>query len=149
MSSANKYAKWDCLSEPSASPVQSQDLAGQFGLQYEAPDLPWAKSRHRITVPGVLPHDVKSLQIALYSSKTQTTIADPTTDGSIPPKSEGNRGAQVYAKNISNTLSTALMPIRERKLIPDNMVYSDGLKGNYVLDISNFFTLGSTIPNSM
>jgi len=36
MSSANKNAKWDCLSEPSASPVQSQDLADQFGLKYEA-----------------------------------------------------------------------------------------------------------------
>jgi len=61
MSSANKNAKWDCLSEPSASPVQSQDLAGQFGLQYEAPDLPWPKSRHRITVPGVPPNTTSNL----------------------------------------------------------------------------------------
>ena len=48
------------------------------------------------------------------------------------------RGGKVYTKVIPNASSATLMPIIERKIVPDSIVYSDSWKGYNVLDVSAF-----------
>ncbi len=48
------------------------------------------------------------------------------------------RGGRVYAKIVANASSATLIPIIERKVIPDSIVCSDGWKGDNVLDVSDF-----------
>ncbi len=48
------------------------------------------------------------------------------------------RGGRVYTKIIPDASSATLMPIIERKVVPDSIVCSDGWKGYNALDISDF-----------
>ena len=48
------------------------------------------------------------------------------------------RGGKVYTKIIPDASSATLMPIIERKVIPDSIVYSDCWRGYNVLDVSEF-----------
>jgi transposase len=47
-------------------------------------------------------------------------------------------GGRVYTQIIPDTKSDTLMPIIERKVIPDSIVYSDCWHGYNVLDVSDF-----------
>ena len=58
--------------------------------------------------------------------------------GKIPVFGLLKRGGRVYAKIIPDASSATLMPIIERKVIPDSIVYSDCWKGYNVLDVSDF-----------
>ena len=49
--------------------------------------------------------------------------------GKIPVFSLLKRGGKVYTKIIPNASSATLMPIIERKIVPDSIVYSDSWKG--------------------
>ena len=48
------------------------------------------------------------------------------------------RGGKVYAKIIPNAASATLMPIIEKKVSPDSIVYTDCWKGYNALDVSRF-----------
>jgi transposase len=48
------------------------------------------------------------------------------------------RGGRVYTKIIPDASSATLIPIIERKVIPDSIVYSDCWRGYNVLDVSDF-----------
>jgi transposase len=48
------------------------------------------------------------------------------------------RGGKVYTKIIPDVSSITLLPIIERKVIPDSIVYSDCWRGYNVLDVSDF-----------
>ena len=48
------------------------------------------------------------------------------------------RGGRVYTKTIPDASSATLLPIIERKVIPDSIVYSDSWSGYNVLDVSAF-----------
>ena len=58
--------------------------------------------------------------------------------GKIPLFGLLKRGGKVYTKIIPDASSATLMPIIERKVVPDSIVYSDGWKGYNVLDVSDF-----------
>ena len=58
--------------------------------------------------------------------------------GKIPVFGLLKRGGRVYAKIIPDASSATLMPIIERKVIPDSIVYSDCWKGYNVRDVSDF-----------
>ena len=58
--------------------------------------------------------------------------------GKIPVFGLLKRGSKVYTKVITDAFSATLMPIIERKVVPDSIVYSDGWKGSNVLDVSDF-----------
>ena len=58
--------------------------------------------------------------------------------GEIPVFGLLKRGDKVYTKIIPDASSAILMPIIERKSVPDSIVYSDGWRGYNVLDASNF-----------
>ena len=58
--------------------------------------------------------------------------------GKIPVFGLLKRGGKVYTKIIADASSATLMPIIERKVVPDSIVYSDGWKGYNVLDVSDF-----------
>ena len=58
--------------------------------------------------------------------------------GKIPVFGLLKRGGKVYTKVITDASSATLMPIIERKVVPDSIVYSDGWKGYNVLDVSDF-----------
>ena len=58
--------------------------------------------------------------------------------GKIPVFGLLKRGGKVYTKIIPDASSATLMPIIERKIVPDSIVYSDGWKGYNVLDVSDF-----------
>ena len=48
------------------------------------------------------------------------------------------RGGKVYTKVISDASRATLIPIIERKVLPDSIVYSDSWKAYNALDVSDF-----------
>ena len=58
--------------------------------------------------------------------------------GKVPVFGLLKRGGKVYTKIIADASSQTLMPIIERKVIPDSIVYSDCWRGYNVLDVSAF-----------
>jgi transposase len=58
--------------------------------------------------------------------------------GKVPVFGLLKRGGKVYTKIIADASSQTLMPIIERKVIPDSIVYSDSWRGYNVLDVSEF-----------
>ena len=58
--------------------------------------------------------------------------------GKIPVFGLLKRGGKVYTKIISDASGATLIPIIERKVIPDSIVYSDSWRGYNVLDVSGF-----------
>ena len=58
--------------------------------------------------------------------------------GKIPVFGLLKRGGKVYTKIIPDASGATLMPIIERKIIPDSIVYSDCWKAYNVLDVSDF-----------
>ena len=58
--------------------------------------------------------------------------------GKIPVFGLLKRGGKVYTKIIPDASSATLIPIIERKVAPDSIVYSDCWRGYNVLDVSDF-----------
>ena len=58
--------------------------------------------------------------------------------GKVPVFGLLKRGGKVYTKIIADARSSTLMPIIERKVIPDSIVYSDCWVGYNALDVSEF-----------
>ena len=48
------------------------------------------------------------------------------------------RGGKVYARVIPDAKGDTLVPIIERKVVPDSIVYSDSWRGYNALDVSSF-----------
>jgi len=58
--------------------------------------------------------------------------------GKIPIFVLLKRGGKVYTKIIPDASGETLMPIMDRKIVPDSVVYSDSWRGYNVLDVSDF-----------
>lgn len=58
--------------------------------------------------------------------------------GKVPVFGLLKRGGKVYTKIIADASGATLMPIIERKVIPDSIVYSDCWTGYNALDVSDF-----------
>ena len=58
--------------------------------------------------------------------------------GKVPVFGLLKRGGKVYTKIIANASGATLMPIIERKVIPDSIVYSDCWTDYNALDVSDF-----------
>lgn len=58
--------------------------------------------------------------------------------GKVPVFGLLKRGGRVYTQIIPDAKSDTLLPIIERKVIPDSIVYSDCWRGYNVLDVSDF-----------
>jgi transposase len=58
--------------------------------------------------------------------------------GKVPVFGILKRGGKVYAKIIPDASSDTLLPIIEKKVRPDSIVYSDSWKGYNALDVSDF-----------
>ena len=58
--------------------------------------------------------------------------------GKVPVFGLLKRGGKVYTKIIVDASGATLLPIIERKVIPDSIVYSDCWKGYNALDVSGF-----------
>lgn len=58
--------------------------------------------------------------------------------GKVPVFGLLKRGGRVYTKIIPDASSATLIPIIERKVIPDSIVYSDSWRAYNVLDVSDF-----------
>ena len=58
--------------------------------------------------------------------------------GKIPVFGLLKRGGKVYTKIIPDASGATLIPIIERKVVPDSIVYSDCWKAYNVLDVSDF-----------
>lgn len=58
--------------------------------------------------------------------------------GKVPVFGMLERGGRVYTKIIHDASSSTLIPIIERKVIPDSVVYSDSWKAYDALDVSAF-----------
>jgi transposase len=48
------------------------------------------------------------------------------------------RGGKVYAKVVDNARTTTLMPVIQRKVAPDSVVYTDSFSSYDALDVSQF-----------
>ena len=58
--------------------------------------------------------------------------------GKVPVFGLLKRGGKVYTQIIADASGESLMPIIERKVVPDSIVYSDCWKGYNTLDVSDF-----------
>jgi transposase len=58
--------------------------------------------------------------------------------GKVPVFGLLKRGGRVYTKIIPDAAGATLLPIIERKVIPDSIVYSDSWRGYNVLDVAAF-----------
>ena len=58
--------------------------------------------------------------------------------GKVPVFGLLKRGGKVYTKIIPDAKSETLMPIIERKIVPDSIVYTDCFRSYNVLDVSDF-----------
>ena len=58
--------------------------------------------------------------------------------GKVPVFGLLKRCERVYTKIIPDASGSTLIPIIERKVVPDSIVYSDSWKGYNVLDVSEF-----------
>jgi len=58
--------------------------------------------------------------------------------GKVPVFGVFKRGGKVYTKIIPDASSATLMPIIQKKVQPDSIVYSDCWRGYNVLDVSEF-----------
>ena len=58
--------------------------------------------------------------------------------GKVPVFGLLKRKGKVYTKIIPDASGATLMPIIERKIVPDSIVYSDCWKGYNALDVSDF-----------
>jgi transposase len=58
--------------------------------------------------------------------------------GKVPVFGLLKRGGRVYTVMIPNARSDTLMPIMERMILPDSIVYTDGLMSYDALDVSAF-----------
>jgi len=58
--------------------------------------------------------------------------------GKVPVFGLLKRGGKVYTKIIPDASSATLIPIIERKVVPDSIVYSDYWRAYNVLDVSEF-----------
>jgi transposase len=58
--------------------------------------------------------------------------------GKVPVFGILKRGGKVYAKVISDVKTATLLPIIERRIAPDSIVYTDSLHSYDVLDVSEF-----------
>jgi transposase len=58
--------------------------------------------------------------------------------GKVPVFGLLKRGGRVYTKMIADASSATLVPIIERKVVPDSIVYSDCWRGYNALDVSAF-----------
>ena len=73
-----------------------------------------------------------------YFGGKRKGMRDRGAAGKIPVFGLLKRGGKVYTKIIPDASSATLMPIMERKIVPDSIVYSDCWRGYNVLDISDF-----------
>lgn len=58
--------------------------------------------------------------------------------GKVPVFGILKRGGKVYTSVIPDLKSETLLPIIRRKVVPDSIVYTDGLRSYDVLDVSEF-----------
>jgi transposase len=73
-----------------------------------------------------------------YFGGARKGIRGRGASGKVPVFGLLKRGGKVYTKVIPDASSSTLMPIIERKVIPDSIVYSDSWRGYNVLDVSAF-----------
>ena len=67
--------------------------------------------------------------------------------GKVPVFGLLKRGGRVYTVMIPNARTDTLMPIMERLIQPDSIVYTDGFSSYDALDVSDFTMFGSTTRN--
>jgi len=58
--------------------------------------------------------------------------------GKVPVFGLLKRGGKVYTKFITDAKSSTLMPVLQKKVQPDSIVYTDYWRGYHVLDVSEF-----------
>ena len=58
--------------------------------------------------------------------------------GKVPVFGLLKRGGKVYTVMIPNARSATLLPIMERMILPDSIVYTDGFSSYDALDVSDF-----------
>jgi len=58
--------------------------------------------------------------------------------GKVPDFGLLKRGGKVYTVMIPNARTATLMPIMERMILPDSVVYTDGFSSHDALDVSDF-----------
>lgn len=73
-----------------------------------------------------------------YFGGTRKGMRGRGAAGKVPVFGLIKRGGRVYTKIIPDASSATLIPIIERKVIPDSIVYSDCWRGYNALDVSEF-----------
>ncbi len=73
-----------------------------------------------------------------YFGGTRKGMRGRGAAGKVPVFGLLKRGGKVYTKVIPDASSATLIPIIERKVIPDSIVYSDCWRSYNALDISEF-----------
>ena len=63
---------------------------------------------------------------------------DEALPGKVPVFGLLKRGGKVYTQTVQDAKATTLLPIIQKKVIPDSIVYSDCWKGYNTLDVADF-----------
>ena len=69
--------------------------------------------------------------------------------GQVPVFGLLKRGGKVYTQIIQDAKGSTLIPIIQKKVIPDSIVYSDCWRGYNTLDVTDFNTIALTIQNCL
>ena len=117
--------------------VTARSAASVLGLQPNTAALYYRKLRQRIADQlALVVHEVFDGSIELDESYFGGVRKGKRGRGAVFGLLK--RGGKVYAKVVDNARTATLMPVIQRKIAPDSVVYTDSFRSYDALDISQF-----------
>jgi transposase len=120
--------------------VTARKAADLVGINYHSAHLYYQKIRQMI-VEQTNDQDMMDGEIEVdesYFGGHRKGKRGRGAAGKVPVFGLLKRGGKVYVLPIPNAKTETLMPIIRRKILPDSVVYTDGLPSYDVLDVSEF-----------
>ena len=122
--------------------VTARSAASVLGLQPNTAALYYRKLRQRIADQlALVVHEVFDGSIELdesYFGGVRKGKRGRGAAGKVVVFGLLKRGGKVYAKVVDNARTATLMPVIQRKIAPDSVVYTDSFRSYDALDISQF-----------
>ena len=122
--------------------VTARSAASVLGLQPNTAALYYRKLRQRIADQlALVEHEVFDGSIELdesYFGGVRKGKRGRGAAGKVVVFGLLKRGGKVYAKVVDNARTATLMPVIQRKIAPDSVVYTDSFRSYDALDISQF-----------
>lgn len=122
--------------------VTARSAASVLGLQPNTTALYYRKLRQRIADQlALVEHEVFDGSVELdesYFGGVRKGKRGRGAAGKVVVFGLLKRGGKVYAKVVDNARTATLMPVIQRKIAPDSVVYTDSFGSYDALDVSQF-----------